>query len=395
MIDIKDKKDCCGCGACAAICPTSAISMVRDGLGFFFPKVDESKCISCSKCYKVCSFNAEYSKNTDQSFPLFYAARHKDINEIGKSQSGAAFIALSDWVLSKEGVIYGAAFTSGFRVVHKRAENKTQRDEFRGSKYVQSEILEVFSQLRQDLLDKKYVLFSGTPCQTSAIQSYLKLEHIKTDTLYLVDIICHGVPSPYIWRDYLFWIEKKYASKVIVANFRDKSEHGWSVHLESFKLINGKKIYKAKFKELFYKHLMMRHSCSNCHFSNTDRPSDITIGDFWGWEKSVPEFNKDNKGVSLVIVNSSRGAELFNEISCDLFLYHCVKDKCLQPNLVQPSSIHPKRERFEADYVSKGFMYIKRKYTETPFTKTIKRIYHKIRTLLSKVKRVFIKEITN
>lgn len=236
MIEIKNKADCCGCTACNAVCPHDAITMRPDAMGFLYPVVDKDKCIDCGLCEKVCAFNDHYDISLNLPEPLAYAARHKDMDEIMKSRSGAAFAAISDYVLENGGIVYGAGYAEHFRVVHKRAITKEQRDEFRGSKYVQSDLRGVFRQVKQDLKGGLQVLFSGTPCQTAGLNSFIGRK-LRTN-LILVDIVCHGVPSPYLWRDYLAYIEKKHGDKIAWVNFRDKELFGWAAHRETFKFVN-------------------------------------------------------------------------------------------------------------------------------------------------------------
>ena len=159
------------------------------------------------------------------------------MSEIMKSRSGAAFVAISDYILEKGGVVYGAGYKDHFRVAHKRATTKEERDEFRGSKYVQSDLTGIFRQVKEDLKQGLTVLFSGTPCQTSGLSSYIGKSLRKN--LFLVDIVCHGVPGPYIWRDYLTYIEKKHGSRVVKVNFRDKERYGWKAHKETFEFVGG------------------------------------------------------------------------------------------------------------------------------------------------------------
>ncbi len=236
MIQINNPADCCGCTACASICTHDAITMQPDALGFLYPVVDKSKCIDCGLCEKVCSFNDHYDTSLNLPRPDAYAARHKDMQEIETSRSGAAFIAISDYILNQGGVVYGAGYTDHFRVVHKRATTKEERDEFKGSKYVQSDMGNIFKQVKDDLKNGLIVLFSGTPCQTSGLNSFIGKK--LRENLYLVDIVCHGVPGPYIWRDYLAYLEKKQGSKICWVNFRDKQEFGWAAHKETFKFVN-------------------------------------------------------------------------------------------------------------------------------------------------------------
>lgn len=237
MIKIENPEDCCGCTACASICAHNAISMKPDALGFLYPVVDENKCINCGLCEKVCQFNVNYDTSLNLSQPDVYGARHKDMKEVETSRSGAAFIALSDWILKHGGAIYGAGYVDHFRVVHKRATNKEERDEFKGSKYVQSDLNGVFKQVKQDLKNGMIVLFSGTPCQTAGLSSFIGKK--LRENLYLVDIVCHGVPSPYIWRDYLNYLEEKQGDEIVWVDFRDKQQFGWAAHRETFKFKKG------------------------------------------------------------------------------------------------------------------------------------------------------------
>ena len=356
MIQIKDKADCCGCTACASICPKDAITMEPDTLGFKYPKVDLSKCIDCGLCEKVCAFNDNYDKSLNLKEPEIYAARHKDIHEIETSRSGAAFIAISDHILENGGIVYGVGYKDHFKVAHKRATTKKERNEFKGSKYVQSDLDGIFRQVKEDLKQGNTVLFSGTPCQTAGLNSYIGKK--LRENLVLVDIVCHGVPSPYIWRDYLAYIEKKYKNEVVKFDFRDKSRIGWSGHIESFVLNNGKKYEMNTYTTIFYKHIMLRRSCGICYFTNIKRPSDITLADFWGWEKVSKDFNKDNKGVSLILLNSQKGLELYRNIKESLHSLHVDINQAMQRNLMHPTNINNRNNRFVQMYKRFGYTYV-------------------------------------
>lgn len=383
MINIKNPADCCGCTACASICKHDAITMIPDALGFLYPEVDKGKCVECGLCEKVCAFNDHYDTSLNLNKPSAYAARHKDMNEVETSRSGAAFIAISDYILEQGGVVYGAGYTDHFRVIHKRATTKKERDEFKGSKYVQSDMTGVFRQVKKDLLDGLIVLFSGTPCQTSGLNSYVGKR--LREKLFLVDIVCHGVPGPYMWRDYIAYLEKKQGAPIVWVNFRDKQKYGWADHQETFKFKNGGG--KMSFTDLFYKHVMFRKSCGKCHFTNTVRPSDITIADFWGWEKTDPNFNADDKGCSLVLVNTEKGKQLFNAVKDRMNIIPAELDCCLQPNMLHPSKMHPKRDKFEAEYIKKGFEYVYLKYCKKTSREYIQEQLGKIKRLVKKVLR--------
>lgn len=352
MIEIKNKENCCGCTACVSACAHKAINMQPDELGFLYPIVDLGKCIDCGLCEKVCSFNEHYEKSSNLNQPLFYAARHKDLEEVMKSRSGASFVAFSDKILAQGGVIYGVGYHSHFVVSHKRATTLEERDEFRGSRYVQSNLEGIFLKVKQDLKSGKKVLFSGTPCQTAGLASFIGSRLRKN--LFLVDIICHGVPSPKLWSDYLSYQEHKYHATVTKVDFRNKVDFGWDDHRETLWFGKKKRSFNI-YTHFFYLDTFLRDSCFDCKFCNLQRPSDITIGDFWKLTKSHPELNSDNKGYSLLIVNTEKGKGLLNACSDKLFLTQCDANECMQRNLQAPTQKSENREKVIECYLSKGF----------------------------------------
>lgn len=378
MIQVQDKRECCGCTACASICNHEAIHMQVDEMGFKYPVVDISKCVECGLCEKVCAFQEHYDTASNFQEPFVYAVRHKNNKEIKTSRSGAMFTALSDFIFERKGIVYGVGFADHFRVVHKRITNREDCKDLKGSKYVQSDLTDIFRSVKKDLADGFPVLFSGTPCQTSGLHSFLGKK--EWENLYLCDIVCHGVPSPKVWADYLEYVETKENRLIEKVNFRDK-ERGWKAHFESFVFQGGKKIITRTFTDLFCKHLILRPSCSSCKFTNTRRPSDITIADFWGWEKAVPGFNDDDLGCSLVFVNTPKGDQLFKHILPEIHAIQTDLAHCMQPNLEHPSVFSPKYDSFWKDYQRKGFDFVVKKYGDKGFR-------HKISQFKSKVKRI-------
>lgn len=383
MIQITNKADCCGCTACANVCAHHAISMEPDAMGFLYPKVDTDKCTECGLCEKVCAFHPNYDRSLNLPKPQIYAARHKDMHEIETSRSGAAFVAISDYVLEQGGVVYGAGYTDHFRVVHKRATNKKERNEFKGSKYVQSDLRGIFSQVKADLKQGLTVLFSGTPCQTAGLASYIG-NHLR-EKLILVDIVCHGVPAPYIWRDYLTYLEKKYKQSIVEVNFRDKSRVGWNGHIESFVFQNGDKKEFNTYTHLFGKCIMMRPSCSKCHYTNFNRPSDFTLADYWGWEKLSPDFNKDNKGCSLLFVNTEKGMEIFEKRKDELNYLATTQALCVQPNLQHPSHFDTQWMDFEKLYEKQGFVAVTKRYGNLGWRYKVLQNKQRVKRIIKKI----------
>ena len=363
MINITDKTRCCGCTACQAACPHDAIVMKPDVLGFTYPEVDMSACVDCGLCEKVCAF----VKDCDASLPVdrsltaeVQAARHKDGNVVAASQSGGVFTALSDAVLSEGGVIYGAAYKGLDEVSHIRAESAQERNLLRGSKYVQSDMGQIFRSVREDLVNGRKVLFSGTPCQVAGLKSYIP-ERLH-ENLLLVDFICHGVPSPSVWKDYVEYMSRK--GNIVRAIFRDKSVAGWKVHADSFLYEDGKKRTGDTFRVLFYKNIILRHNCGNCPYNVTAHPADVTIGDFWGVAEVLPVMDS-GAGTSMVICNTEKGKLLMSrirelELETVSLTYDFMSRK--NPNLVRPANIYKDRRRFEEEYSRKGFLHVARKW---------------------------------
>lgn len=354
MIKIKDKNNCCGCTACVSICSHDAISMQPDALGFLYPFVDEKKCVDCGLCEKVCAFKSDYDISNNLSTPIVYGARHKDIDEVMKSRSGAAFVAISDYVLEHGGVVYGVGYKEHFKVSHKRAITKEQRDEFRGSKYVQSDLSEVFQEIRKDLCSGLYVLFSGTPCQTAGLNAYIGKK--LREKLLLVDIVCHGVPGPYIWRDYLSFIEQKRNGLVKEVDFRNKSIGGWADQIDTYVFEKEQEVDNTlTFATIFDSEITLRKSCFHCKYTNIKRPSDITLADFWGWEKVNPEANIDNKGLSLILCNTPKGLDIFKNVKHNMYFFEVFTKDYMQSRLKSPTIPHPLRDEFEKYYAEYGF----------------------------------------
>ena len=361
----RQKEECCGCSACANACPVSAIAMQPDEEGFLYPVIDPNRCSGCGICKKTCRFSPRTVDDSTSKYPKAYGIKHKDDETRKTSRSGAAFIAFSDYVLDHNGVVYGAALQNDFSVRHIRASSKLERDRMKGAKYVQSDVAQLFSQVAEDLAEGKQVLFSGTPCQVSGLIGLLNTMHISMENLICCDLVCHGVPSPAIWKNYVSHIEKTNNSPVLAANFRDKSL-GWNTHYESFILKNGKKIVNRDYTNLFYEHIMLRPACHNCHFANLNRTADISLADFWHIENNDAAFN-DNKGVSLVLISSAKGAALLDAVKSQLHWFECDIKNCMQPIFTRPSPASNRRNQFWQDYSAMEFSDFWKKYT-TPVT---------------------------
>lgn len=351
MINIEKKKECCGCRACESICPTSAISFNNDTEGFWYPKVDLEKCINCHKCEKTCPWLGERTSHMDVA--VCYALKNKDIDSQINSSSGGVFPALANQILSMGGVIFGAQFDSLWQVESGYVECVNQLHKLRRSKYVQSNNLEAYKNVLNFLKEGRKVLFTGTPCQSLALRKYL---HKDYENLYVVDIVCHGVPSPLVWNRYLNEISKKFRESIddikdIKFKYKDKKRYIW--RHPGFKIVwkDDKKYEvfsnKTGYENGFLTNLFVRPSCHDCKIKKLTSSSDITIGDFWGVEKILPNFY-DEEGVSIAMVQTERGRELFDAVKGTFSVTPITIDEATRYNqrIVVSSTANRNRNKF-------------------------------------------------
>lgn len=366
MLEICEKQKCVGCGVCYNKCAKNAITMVENEEGFKYPIINNERCINCGKCIKICPINNDIKVNN--SLEIF-AVKNKDYKSRIKSRSGGFFPLICDIALKKGGVVYGAGFDDELNVRHLRIENIEDADKLRGSKYVNSDINDCYTQAKMDLDNGKFVVFSGTPCQIAGLKAYLNYK--EYNNLVSVDLVCHGVPSHKTYKDYINFIKLKYNKMPNSFLFRDKI-YGWNTHIETF-VFGKKRVSSELYRNLFYSDLALRNSCYNCKFTNTNRVSDITLGDYWGIEVLYPKFN-DNKGVSQILVNTEKGKNIFEKC---LDKIDCIRteEKNInyvlerQPCLKRPTAMPLGREEFWRKYNEFGFKYIFKRFGETNLKK--------------------------
>lgn len=349
MIDIKEKSKCCGCTACKSICPQNAIEMVEDEEGFLYPKVNREKCINCGLCDKVCPvLNAKEEKKEQKA----YIFQHKDDNVRRQSTSGGAFTAIAEYVLDKNGIVYGAMFDENFNVIHNSVEKKEELYKFRNSKYVQSEIGNCFVKIKKELEENKIVCFSGTSCQIEGLKRYLAKEY---DNLILVDVVCRAVPSPLIWRKYLKLRMQKYKDIKYIM-FRDKY---YGYKYSNFSIYNKKGdksqeyhsgVESDPYLRAFFSNICDRPSCYSCKFKKQNRESDITIWDCFEVEKYNKDFD-DDKGTTRVLVHNLKGKKIIEELSTNNNVQEIDVEKATKGFLAmfQPVKNNDRREVFFKD----------------------------------------------
>lgn len=387
MIKINQKQYCSGCHSCVNACVKQCIAMVEDNEGFLYPQVDVTKCIDCGLCERVCPI---INKICTENTPIDYACINKNESIRLQSSSGGVFTILAENTINSGGVVFGAGYDDQLKLVHSYTNTIQGLSEFRGSKYEQSKIGETYKQAKEFLEKDVHVLFSGTPCQIGGLVSYLGKEY---DKLLCIDIVCHGVPSPKVFKKYKAQVEKRYGSKTRRIVFRCK-DSGWKMYSISLSFDNNRSYKKEFTQDIFMRgfleNLYLRPSCYACGFKTLNRQSDITIADFWGIENILPKLN-DDKGTSLVLVNSTKGKRLFEHLEDKMIAKKVDCDEAIKynPSAVNSVKNNPKRDKFFKKFNSYSGDIDKLilKYTKISFGK---RVYGKIRGILSKVKRKIV-----
>lgn len=365
MIEIQDKHKCSGCGACESICPVHAVSMVTDEEGFYYPKVNIEKCINCQKCQKQCPVLKCEQGNSIKIRNIAYAAKTMDEVTLKNSSSGGVFSEIARYVIEHEGVVFGASFDEEFNVQHINIKHIDELTKIQGSKYVQSRIGHTYVEAKKYLDEGKMVFFTGTPCQIAGLYGFLNK---KYDNLYTQDIICHGVPSPMIWKKYVEFREEKALVKTRKVSFRDKS-FGWKKYAICFEFTDCKKYLKEISEDMymrgFLKNIDLRPSCYQCSFKNPKRMSDFTLADFWGVEKVCPEMY-DEQGTSLVMLNSSKGKKLFELLKDNIIFKEVNFEEAIKYNSAMLLSVKENvlRKEFIKCVSEKGFETAAQKYLE-------------------------------
>ncbi len=365
MICVDKKEMCCGCSACVNCCPKKCITMKEDREGFLYPEVNRQECTNCGLCEKLCPVlnKTELSGDT-RAYAVF--ACEDGIRE--KSSSGGVFSLLAEQVLCEGGYVFGCAFDAKLKAEHIGITDYSELKRLQGSKYVQSDLKSSFHTVKQLLEEGKQVLFSGTACQMEGLKKFLGKHY---ESLLLVDVVCHGVPSPKVWEQYKEYQERIYDAKISGLSFRDKSK-GWKDYRVRLNFENGQTYVSRSWDDIymksFIKNLISRPSCYDCKFRQWHRESDITLGDFWGAELVLPQWN-DDKGISLVLIHSEKGQRMLQSISEKLRIKEVEKEAAVEKNrsVIAPIVVPKEREKFFAVLNEKGYDAAVQKYVKDGF----------------------------
>lgn len=357
--ELASHERCTGCTACASGCPHGAIAMERDAEGFRFPRIDSARCVRCGHCAAVCP---ALHPMEPRPAPAVFAAWSRDPVVRRDSSSGGAFSALAEYVLERGGVVFGAAMDGKQRVRHTVCLRKEELWRLRGSKYVQSDLGETFKAVRQ-VLKKRLVLFSGTPCQVDGLYRFLGN---RPENLITCDIVCHGVPSPGVWEDMVKSMRQEKGLDLRAVRFRNKVagwEHPHFTAVYENGLVHSRPLYETEYGRAFGRALFLRRSCYHCPYASLSRPGDFTLGDFWGYD-GYPE--ETDRGISLLMVNTLRGAYVFDQLP--LVCKPATVEQAVKgnPRLSSPTPPQPLRNAFFAAYELEPFEDVRKRFLALP-----------------------------
>ncbi len=390
-LESRDREQCFNCTACATVCPKKCIIMeVNPDDGYIYPKIDKTKCINCGKCKLVC-INLNHKK-LQSDIKKAYVLYNKNENVRMKSSSGGISHILMQYVIQNDGVVYGAGYNDKLIVVHSRAETIKECDKFKTSKYVRSDIRDIYIKVIEDLKNDKLVLFTGTPCQIAGIKSVVNKNLQKK--LILCEIMCDCVASPILFEKFKDEIEKKYNSKIENINFRSKTNgaHNKSmeIKLKDRTVIlpqNSNNLY-SEYMQIFGCGLSTPISCTKCEFEHVnERISDFTIGDYWGKKEIIPD---DNKGISMLLLNTEKAIDIFEQYIKDNVNYIEVQPTvALDNNHIKHKNIILNKESFMEDLSKLSFDQLAKKYVRKYRWRT------KLGKIIPKSLKEKIKEIIN
>lgn len=385
--------DCCGCFACVNVCLKSAIEMRKNSEGFLYPVVNNNLCIHCGVCEKVCPIINVVSNNCVTA-PTAFAAKINDEVQRAASSSGGIFGALAIETINRNGIVWGVAFDEHLELQHIGVKTIEDLSKLQGSKYFQAAVGFSYKAVKKELKTGRRVLFSGTPCQIAGLYGYLgKYDY---PNLLTIDVICHGVPSPKVFRRYVQEKEFQENAQLKQIYFRDKIL-GWKLFSmtrvieyspgEAVLPVLKRKsetLQKDLFMRAFLRNICLRPSCHSCHYAKFPRIADITLGDYWGIQTIHPAFD-DDKGTSLVLLNSSKGIQAWNDIQSQITAIETDLETAIRFNPSVHKSCQPDKNRtkFFAELETKPFHELVEKYCKKP--SIVQRVWNKFKSVLRRM----------
>lgn len=388
MIDVKDKMKCSGCSSCYSICPKGCISMIEDEEGFLYPTVDKKVCINCGLCENICPLNEHNNKKNGSVYACII--QNKDDEVLLQSTSGGAFTPIAEYVLSQNGVVFGVEMTSeSFIIRHTKIEKKEELIKYRSSKYVQSYVGDTFKDAKNELEKGKMVCFSGTPCQIQGLKNYLRKDYVN---LITADVVCRGIPSPGMWKDYVENLQQY--GKVSEVVFRDK---GLGYQYSTMKVAYANRtverngIESDRWLRMFFSGLSLRPSCPMCNFRTTDRCSDFTIWDCFNVSDLTNDID-ETKGATRMLIHTQKGMLLFNEIR-NSFIVVEAPIEVVAKGIEETFYLNKRRSEFIADYKTLDMTALLNKWvpmsTKVYLKKYVRRVLNAIGLdlIVKKVKR--------
>lgn len=396
---LASNKTCTGCGGCSNICPHEAISLQPDSLGFLMPEVDKDKCVECKLCEKACPIVNDKKSQLKYSTPeIAYAMWSTPDRSL--SSSGGAFSAIARPILNQGGRVYGAAWKDGFNCCHQCVDSINDLQKLRGSKYLQSSILDNYKKVKQDLNAGKKVLFTGTPCQVAGLRSFLIKPY---ENLLTVDIVCHGVPSQKLFSNYITKLKTEYKKFSKASGFTFRNLRGWGIS-PALNILRDKVFLYGEsnlYMTAFDRAAIFRNSCYDCQFNGLTRVGDLTIADFWGIGKQGIPFKHDvTEGVSLMLANSEAGKKYIETLQNIFIEQRPLKEAIkFNKNLIESSPSYDRHDEIITDFLNPTMTLsdISKKYSlmdksiasqvkllliRTHLLYPIKSLYNKIRTII-------------
>jgi coenzyme F420-reducing hydrogenase beta subunit len=366
----KPQEVCYGCTACYAVCPKSAIKMESNSEGFKYPQIDANLCVDCGLCEKICPTQKEPLNNVLYDTPQnVFAAWNKNLKERLQSTSGGLFYVIARKWINEGGVVYGVALEDDLIVRHIRVDSVDNLYKLQGSKYVQSDLNDIFKRIKSDLCNGEKVMFSGTPCQVGGLRTFLRKDY---HNLLTVDLVCHGTPSPLIFSEHIKYIEKRNNDKIEDFKFRGKKPSGWRAYIfHVFKSGKTREFFLGGdfFSYSFYLSRFNRTSCFSCEYSQSKRSGDITLSDFWNAEKTCKSLKRQRKyGFNLVMCNTPKAIELINSISDEIekmtLPFEVARDGDVRLRHSEPKPEY--RNQFFKMFNEKGYEYLVANYSGKP-----------------------------